>query len=184
MKQLIFLSFALGKTVGFASTPKPAPKTCGVCQLYYDLETGMKEGVTFKQDSEALYAVLDVNPLWPFDRPVASERWGCSCEREGFSPMWLSPNGLCFWYDQQKNQAELLSNDNITEAHRRSCQGAEAGGITAEKQGAPRSPPSCHSAPDDTILRAHLNSVSFPQPSPSLRSYRCILLPHEALRWP
>lgn len=183
MKQLIFLSFALGKTVGFASTPKPAPKTCGVCQLYYDLETGMKEGVTFKQDSEALYAVLDVNPLWPFDRPVVSERWGCSCEREGFSPMWLSPNGLCFWYDQQKNQAELLSNDNITEAHRRSCQGAEAGGIKAEEKGAPRSPPSCHSAPDDTI-ELILTPCLFPNLPPSLRSYRCILLPHEALRWP
>jgi hypothetical protein len=141
-KQLIFFAFALGKTAGFASRPRPAPKTCGSCQLYYDLEMGLKEwGSDFKETSDALYAVLDMNPLWPFDKPVSSgTRWGCSCERDGFRPMWLAANGLCFWFDQQKNQDELLSNDNITEAHRRSCQGAEAGGIIEEKQGAPRSP--------------------------------------------
>ena len=139
MKQLTLLLFALGGTVGFASTPpKPAPKTCGSCQLYYDYETGIKESATFKESSEALYAVLDVNPSWPFDKPIASEKWGCSCERDGYSPMWLSPNGLCFWFDQQKNQSELLSNDIITEAHRRACEGgAEAGGSIAERQSNP-----------------------------------------------
>ena len=140
MKQLTLLLFALGGTVGFASTPrKPAPKTCGSCQLYYDLETGIKEGVSFKEDSEALYAVLDVNPSWPFDKPIASEKWGCSCERNGYSPVWLAPNGLCWWFDQQKNQDELLRNDNITQVHRRACEGAAAGGLIAEKQSNPAS---------------------------------------------
>ena len=138
MTQFILLVFALRGTTGFASIPpNRGSETCGSCQLYYDLETGIKESATFQESSEALYAALDVNPLWPFDKPIASEKWGCSCERDGYSPMWLSPNGLCFWFDQQKNQGELLSNDIITEAHRRACGGAEAGGIIAEKQSKP-----------------------------------------------
>ena len=110
VKQLyIFYAFALGKAAGFASTPRPDPKTCGSCQLYYDLEMGLKEwGSDFKETSDALYAVLETNPLWPFDKPVSSGRWGCSCERDGFRPMWLAASGLCFWFDQQKNQDELL----------------------------------------------------------------------------
>ena len=168
MIQLFLLVFALGGTAGFASTPrKPAPKTCGSCQLYYDLETGIKEEVSFKEDSEALYAVLDVNPLWPFDKPIASERWGCSCKRDGYRPIWLSPNGICFWFDQQKNQGELLSNDIITELHRRACGGgAEAAGSTAERQ----SKPAIH----------HLLPRMFNHPL-CFALFRCILLPPEAL---
>ena len=37
VKQLIFFAFALGKAAGFASTPRPDPKTCGSCQVKPDL---------------------------------------------------------------------------------------------------------------------------------------------------
>ena len=173
MTQLILLLFALGGTVGFASTPpNRGSETCGSCQLYYDYETGIKESATFKESSEALYAVLDVNPSWPFDKPIASEKWGCSCERNGYSPVWLAPNGLCWWFDQQKNQDELLRNDNITQVHRRACEGAGAGGRIAGKQGEP------------AILKNHNPLCLTCSVSHFPFYYRRILLPSETLCQP